>query len=77
LTEVRALPKNKLLYLGLLVIAAGALIYMGAWLAKFLIPAVPYVIAVGALMIIVGLVMESRKKAAAAESQTPPAAPTG
>jgi uncharacterized membrane protein YfcA len=56
------MPKNKLLYLGLLVVAAAALIYIGAWLAEFLKPAVPYAIAVGALMIIAGLVMESRKK---------------
>jgi uncharacterized membrane protein YfcA len=69
------MPKNKLLYLGLLVIAAAALIYIGAWLAEFLKPAVPYAIAVGALMIIAGLIMESRKKDKAVESGIAPTPP--
>ena len=67
------MPKNKLLYLGLLVVAAAALIYIGAWLATYLLPAVPYAIAVGAVFIIVGLVLESKKKAAVGGNEaTPP-----
>lgn len=70
------MPKNKLLYLGLLVVAAAAFIFVGAKLATFMEPAVPYAVAVGALLIVVGLVMESRKKGAAADSETPPAPPS-
>jgi uncharacterized membrane protein YfcA len=69
------MPKNKLLYLGLLVVAAAALIYIGAWLATYLLPAVPYAIAVGAVLIIVGLVLESKKKAAIAAADTTPTPP--
>lgn len=56
------MPKNKLLYLGLLVVAAAALIFVGAKLATFMEPAVPYAVAVGALLIVLGLVMEAKKK---------------
>jgi uncharacterized membrane protein YfcA len=71
------MPQNKLLYLGLLIVAAAALIYVGAWLTAKIEFAVPYAIGVGAIMIIAGLVMESKKKKAAAEeSTTSPAPPT-
>ncbi len=66
------MPQNKLLYYGLLVIAASALIYAGNWLVTKIAFIVPFTIGVGALMIIGGLVMESKKKKAAAAQQTPP-----
>jgi hypothetical protein len=69
------MPKNKLLYVGLLVIAASAIIWIGAWLTEHIKFAVPYALGVGALMIIGGLVMEAKKKKDTAE--TPPTPPAG
>lgn len=70
------MPQNKLLYLGLLIVAASALIWVGAWLTARIEFAVPYAIGVGALMIIGGLIMEARKKKAAQEGgETPPTPP--
>lgn len=69
------MPKNKLLYFGLLVVAAAALIYVGAWLTARISFAVPYAIGVGALMIIAGLVMEAKKKKEAPTDGSPPPTP--
>jgi hypothetical protein len=70
------MPQNKLLYIGLLVVAASALIWVGAWLTARIEFAVPYAIGVGALMIIAGLVMEAKKKKAAAAGENPPQTPS-
>ena len=56
------MPKNRWLYMGLLIIAAAACIWDGAWLTKRIEFAVPYAVGVGAILIIVGLVVESKKK---------------
>lgn len=71
----RVMPQNKLLYLGLLIVAASALIYFGAWLADHIRWAVPYAIGIGAVLIIVGLVLEARKKKAAVQEPVEPVPP--
>lgn len=66
------MPQNKLLYLGLLVVAASALIYAGYWVTTNIVYFVPIAFGVGALLIIVGLVQEGNKKKAAATPEDPP-----
>ncbi len=70
------MPKNKLLYYGLLVVAASALIYAGYWVVTTIIWFIPTAFGVGALLIIVGLVQESKKKQAARAEGQPPVPPS-
>lgn len=69
------MPQNKLLYIGLLIVAAAACIYIGAVIADTIRYAVPYAVGVGALLIIAGLVMEGKKKKKAATTDSPPTTP--
>ena len=71
------MPKNKLLYYGLLVIAGAGLIYAADWLTTKIVYFVPVALGVGVLMIIGGLVLEAKKsKQASLQSQSdPPATP--
>lgn len=56
------MPRNPFIYYGLLVIVAAAAIYVGAWLTRQIEFVVPYAIAAGILLVIVGLIAESRKR---------------
>jgi hypothetical protein len=67
------MPQNKLLYIGLLVIAASALIYVANWITNNIAYFVPIAFGIGCLFIILGLVQESKKKQAAKEN--PPEVP--
>lgn len=69
------MPKNRWIYIGVLVVAAAALIWAATEVGNRIIFAMPYVAGVGVVLIVVGLVMESKKKqeAAANPAQTPPA----
>lgn len=63
------MPKNKLIYYGLLVILATAAIYVGAWLANNILFVLPYTLGAGLLMIVLGAVIENRRAKEAAASQ--------
>lgn len=67
------MPTNKLIYFGVIVIAASALLWLGAQIAKQAEWLLPYTGGVGVLMIIGGLVLELKKKKALtlAEEATP------
>jgi hypothetical protein len=67
------MPQNKLLYLGLLVVAASALIYAGYWITTNIVYFVPIAFGIGALLIILGLVQEGKKKKVMTNpTETPP-----
>lgn len=67
------MPKNPLLKIGLLVIAASALIYAGYWVTTNIVYFVPIAFGIGALLIILGLVQEAKKsKEAKGPTDTPP-----
>lgn len=70
------MPKNKLLYYGLLVIAASALIYAGYWVVTTIIWFIPTTFGIGALLIILGLVQESKKRQALKAGDQPSIPPT-
>lgn len=69
------MPKNKLLYYGLLIVAASALIYAGFWVTKNIVWFVPTTLGIGALLIILGLVQEAKKKQAVKMDGQPPSPP--
>ncbi len=60
--EPEPMPKNRWIYVGILFVAAAALIWAGTELGKRIEAAVPYAGLLGAVLIIVGLVIESKKK---------------
>jgi hypothetical protein len=60
------MPTNKIIYFGILVIAASALLWAGAWLAKQVDWLLPYTGLAGTLLVIVGMAIEVKKKKAAA-----------
>jgi len=55
------MPKNKLIYYGILIVAASALLWGGYQITMIALRLLPWTGAVGVLMIVLGLVMESRK----------------
>ena len=58
------MPKNRVIYVGLLLIAASALIWLGALLARFILDSgiLPWTGGLGVLLVIVGMVLEARKQ---------------
>ena len=60
------MPKNRWIYIGILIVAAAALIWAATEIGNRIIFAMPYVGGVGIILIVVGLVLESKKKAEAA-----------
>jgi len=56
-------PTNKLLYVGILVVAASALLWVGVQVGKLLEWFLPWAAGAGIVMIVVALVTESRKAA--------------
>lgn len=64
------MPKNKLIYYGILIVAGTALLWAGYQVAATALKILPWTGAVGVLMIIIGLVMESRKGKAAANEES-------
>ncbi len=59
------MPKNRLIYIGVLVIAACALLYVAAVFTKFVLPAIPYALAIGIIMVVGGIFWEAKKGQAA------------
>jgi len=55
------MPKNRFIYIGVLVVAAVALIYLANEFTKFVMPVLPYVGALGAILIIAGVFIEANK----------------
>jgi hypothetical protein len=64
------MPTNKLIYFGVIVIAASVLLWIGAELAKRVEWMLPYSGAAGVLLVFIGLFLELQKK----KSMTEPAA---
>ena len=63
------MPKNRFIYVGVLVVAACALLFGALEFTKFVYPVLPYAAAAGAVLIVVGIVTESNKSKAAALAQ--------
>jgi hypothetical protein len=59
------MPKNRLIYLGVLVVAASALLFLAFKFTQLVQPALPYSLGVGVLMIIGGIFWEAKKGSAA------------
>lgn len=57
------MPKNRLMYLGVLIVVAAAVLLASKWLLSYILPMVLYIVfGVGVLLIVVGLVMEGKRK---------------
>jgi len=67
------MPKNRWIYVGILVVAASAIIWAATEIGTRILFAMPYVGAIGIALIVVGLVLESKKKQ---EAETTAEAPT-
>lgn len=63
------MPKNRWIYVGILVVAAAALIWAATEIGTRIVGFMPYVGALGVVLIIVGLVLESKKKQEAEATQ--------
>jgi len=63
------MPKNVMLYLGTLIVAASALLWLGAKLTQMVEWILPYTAGAGVLLLIIGLVFESRKDSSKAGKQ--------
>lgn len=63
------MPKNKLIYYGILLVAAAALLYLGYYVFSKAMAVVIAVAAIGIIMIIVGMAMESQKRKEAQENK--------
>lgn len=61
------MPKNKLIYYGILLVAAAALLYLGYYIFTKAMAVVIGVASIGIIMIIVGMAMESQKRKASEE----------
>ena len=64
------MPRNRLTHLGVLLIVASALIWLGAELTRRIEWILPYVAGVGAVLLVVGFILEFRKRGAAAGTTT-------
>ncbi len=70
------MPKNRLIYYGVLIVVASALIWLGAWLTKHIEWILPYTGVAGIVLMVVGIALELRGRstpsAPAEEPVTPP-----
>ena len=55
------MPKNRFIYFGILIIAATALLWLGAEILTKITYIFPWTGAVGALLIVIGVLMEAKK----------------
>jgi hypothetical protein len=60
------MPKNRLIYVGVLVIAACALLFVADKFTTWVRPAVPYALGAGIIMVVGGIFWEAKKGPAAA-----------
>lgn len=54
------MPKNRVIYFGILILVASALLWLGAQLTKRIEWMLPYAAGIGLLMVIAGVVYEAR-----------------
>ena len=55
------MPKNGIIYVGVLVVAASALLWLSKLILDYVDYALPYAAAIGIILIVVGVFMEARK----------------
>lgn len=55
------MPKNRLIYIGVLIIAACALLFVAFQFTKFVQPVLPWALGVGILFIVIGILWEAKK----------------
>lgn len=67
-----AMPKNRMIYFGVLVVAASVLLFVSKWILNFVEPILPYSAGVGAALIVIGVLYEGRKSKEAAKPVDPP-----
>lgn len=67
------MPTNKLIYFGVIVIAASALLWVGAWLARRAEWILPYTGIAGVLLVLIGLFLELKRKEASVLVESPAA----
>ncbi|MCS6775073.1 MAG: hypothetical protein RMJ43_12095 [Chloroherpetonaceae bacterium] len=56
------MPRNRLIYYGVIITVASALIWVGAWLARRVEWILPYTGALGVLLTVVGVALELRNR---------------
>jgi hypothetical protein len=56
------MPRNRLMYYGVLIVAASALIWIGAWLTRRIEWILPYTGMVGVFLIVTGVAIEFRNR---------------
>ncbi len=71
------MPKSKVIYTGLILILASALLWVGAWLTKQIEFILPYTGILGILVCILGVVIEIKKSKEAKEQGGETAPPPG
>jgi undecaprenyl pyrophosphate phosphatase UppP len=59
------MPKNRLIYIGILIVAATALLYVGYMVTKTIEWFLPWAMGIGVLLIVGGVFMEANKAKAA------------
>lgn len=62
------MPKNPFIYYGLLLIVGTAAIYVGAWLTQKIEFILPFTLGLGILLVILGVLIENKKKQAQQEA---------
>ncbi len=60
--RIFAMPRNRLMYYGTLIVTASALIWLGAWLTKRVEWILPYTGVIGVVLIVIGVAMEARNR---------------
>ncbi|MDW8052748.1 MAG: hypothetical protein RMJ83_09765 [Armatimonadota bacterium] len=74
------MPRNRAIYLGVLIVAASALIYIGGQIIRFIEWFLPWAAGVGVALILIGLYSElqkNRKPKSVETDSTPSSASTG
>lgn len=66
------MPSNRVIYGGILIIAAAALLYLGKLLTNFVGPILPWVTGVGVVLMLVGIFMEAQGKRSRAANEDAP-----
>ena len=65
------MPKNRLIHLGAVIVAAAVLIWLGAKLTMYIVWIVPYTVGVGAALIVFGFLVEMRRQDKSAAALPP------
>lgn len=65
------MPKNRIIYAGVLIIAASALLWLGATLLEKIKDFMIYFGVFGAALLVIGVLLETKKKSQEPESTSP------